>query len=235
MSTELIKAPPEPPPEVTRYRLTARDRPSFNTVLDARSLLPGGSSEVLLRNTTRDGGELEIRMEVPLRDGRVEDTLTLAPRGDRLLSSRLLREVFNDAGETVRREDANLASRVLHLPDTIYPEVMLPFVLRWQPFDGETRTLHAWINDRFVARVYYQTSREVTIDLPGGRRRAVPCTMYPDLNDWVPLGNIINRLARPLIPRYHIWFAPESPWEVLRFEGPYGPPGAPEIVLEWLG
>lgn len=235
MSTELIKAPNEAPPAETRYRLTARERPSFNTVLDARTLLAGGTSEMIVRNAARDDGGLDISMEVPLRDGRITDTLTLSPRGDRLASSRLVREVFDHDGEAIRREEADLGSKVLHLPETIYPEVMLPFVLRWQPFDGETRTLHAWINDRFVARVYYQTSREVKIDLPGGRRRAIPCTMYPDLNDWVPLGNIINRLARPLIPRYHIWFDPEHPRHVLRFEGPYGPPGAPEIVLEWLG
>ena len=45
------------------------------------------------------------------------------------------------------------ASGTIPLPEAVYPEVTLPFLLRWQPFDGKTRDLFAWINDRFVARV----------------------------------------------------------------------------------
>ena len=56
--------------------------------------------------------------------------------------------------------------------------------------------------------------------------------MYSDLNDWVSLGAIVTKLARPLLPKYRMWFDAEAPHGVLKFEGPYGPPGAPEIVLE---
>jgi hypothetical protein len=65
-----------------------------------------------------------------------------------------------------------------------------------------------------------------------GKRDAIEVVMYPDLNDWVRLGSVLSRLAKPFIPKYHMWFSPESPHDLLRFEGPYGPPGAPEIVLE---
>ena len=56
--------------------------------------------------------------------------------------------------------------------------------------------------------------------------------MYPDLNDWISLGSVVTRLARPLLPHYDMWFEPFAPYRVLRYEGPYGPPVAPEIVLE---
>jgi len=54
----------------------------------------------------------------------------------------------------------------------------------------------------------------------------------PDLNDFVRVGSTVARLAKPLMPQYHLWFEPESPNRVLRFEGPYGPPGAPELIME---
>ena len=56
--------------------------------------------------------------------------------------------------------------------------------------------------------------------------------MYPDLNDWVPMGAMLSTLARPFLPKYHMWFDETSPHRVVRFEGPYGPPGAPEVLLE---
>ena len=56
--------------------------------------------------------------------------------------------------------------------------------------------------------------------------------MYPDLNDWVPLGSMLTTLAKPLLPKYHMWFEEAAPHRVIRFEGAYGPPGAPELILE---
>jgi hypothetical protein len=58
--------------------------------------------------------------------------------------------------------------------------------------------------------------------------------MYPDLNDWVSLGSVLNRLAKPLLPRYEMWFEASAPHRVVRYEGAFGPPGAPEVVLELL-
>jgi len=33
---------------------------------------------------------------------------------------------------------------------------------------------------------------------------------------------MVARLAKPLMPQYHLCLEPESPNRVLRFEGPYG-------------
>lgn len=236
MEHDLIRTPSVAPPHTTRYRLTPRPKASFNTVLDAHAIVPAdGVVEVTCAGEPSDDA-LDIAMQIPLKGGRIHDTLTVRRRGAGLVSSKLRREVFGADGARKRAEDVDFdAQGVLPLPPNTYPEVMLPFLLRWQPFDGQRRGLHAWINDRFVARVYYETGGETRLKLPSGeRRQAVECIMYPDLNDWVPLGKIINKLAKPLVPKYHMWFSPDAA-HVLRFEGPYGPPGAPEIVLEWLG
>ena len=74
--------------------------------------------------------------------------------------------------------------------------------------------------------------KKMRIDVPAGRFNAALVWMYPDLNDWIAMGSMVTRLVKPLLPRYDIWFEVSSPHRVLRFEGPYGPPGAAEIVLE---
>jgi hypothetical protein len=115
-------------------------------------------------------------------------------------------------------------------PNT-YPEVLLPLMLGW-PSPQRTRALYSWINDRFVSRVYVETKGETTVQLPGGAQRAIELVLYPDLNDFVRVGSTLARLAKPMMPQYHLWFEPGAPNRILRFEGPYGPPGAPELIME---
>ena len=83
-----------------------------------------------------------------------------------------------------------------------------------------------------MARVYCEWKGRQTLDVPAGKLETVEMSMYPDLNDWVNLGSMINTLAKPFLPKYRMWFEANAPHRVVRFEGPYGPPGAPEIVLE---
>jgi len=82
------------------------------------------------------------------------------------------------------------------------------------------------------ARVYVDTQGETQVRLPGGTRRALEMVIYPDLNDLVRVGSTMARLAKPIMPKYHLWFEIEAPNRILRFEGPYGPPGAPELIME---
>ncbi len=124
---------------------------------------------------------------------------------------------------------------MIPLPDAVYPEVTLPFLLRWQPFDGKARDLFAWINDRFVARVEYVSKGRTELELGGRTMPAMKMVMYPDFNDWVRLGKVLTKLAHPFIPKYHMWYEAEPPHALLRFEGPFGPPGAPEVLMELAG
>jgi hypothetical protein len=232
MLAPLIAAPPRPVRETLSYRLAPRPQRTFHTVLDAHHLVDPDPE----RRTTVaiDAGPDGARFDVshPVVGGRIDESLECDATAEGLVSRRFLRSVFDAAGERVRLEEVRFDTGVIPLPPQSYPEVVLPFLLSWQPFDGELRSLYAWINDRFVAKVQYRSGPQRTLDLPGGRRPAVEMVMQPDLNDWVNLGRVLTKLAQPLLPRYTMWFDPASPHTVLRFEGPYGPPGAPEIVLE---
>jgi hypothetical protein len=232
LDTPLLR-PPFPVDTDRTYRLTPRPTRTYHTVLDAAGLV---ASEATSRIRIRSGAEeVTIHAEHPLKLGRQEETLVcrFAPEG--MLAHRLERTVRDAAGEVVRSELVRFDSRVVPLPPTAYPEVMLPFLLSWQPRESAPRRLHAWINDRFVAAVYVEVSGPVPLDLPGGRVEAMEAVMYPDFNDWVQLGRVLSALAKPLAPKYRMWFDPRPPHTVLRFEGSYGPPGAPELVLELIG
>ena len=230
--------PPLKPPliegvEVATYVANPRAKRSFHTILDASHVFDkDGRSTVTTRiHRDRDVPEVEIRTEHALRTGGISETLTLSAEGE-LRSLHLERRLVDQHGETSREERVAFSRGPLPLPEATYPEVMLPFVLRWQPVDSERRAVYAWIVNRFVARVYCEWMGRTTIHVPAGRFEVVEMMMYPDLNDWVSLGSMLNALAKPLLPKYRMWFEAAEPRRVVRFEGPYGPPGAPGIVLE---
>ncbi|MGB8330161.1 MAG: hypothetical protein WCE62_08520 [Polyangiales bacterium] len=76
------------------------------------------------------------------------------------------------------------------------------------PTPQRTRAFYSWINDRFVSRVYVETKGETKVHLPAGIRTAVEMVLYPDLNDFVRVGPTMARLAKPIMPLYHLWFEP---------------------------
>lgn len=231
MNPETIHAPPRDFAWDARYTIRSREKRSFHTVLDAEKLVdPSRTSQV---RVGRDGAGVFVAMTHPIAGGTITEDVHFDEVDGRLLTRAVLREVRDHAGGVARREEVlQFHHGTLGLPHAAYPEVALPFVLAFSPHDAQRRSLFAWINDRFVARVYFETVGKATLDLPIGRRAAIERVMYPDLNDWVSLGAIVTKLAKPLLPKYRMWFDAEAPHGVLRFEGPYGPPGAPEIVLE---
>ncbi len=227
--------------EVQYYVVTPRPKPKFKAVLSADALF--GRGGVRSSVTTRisdgsdggDGGAGERRFELhithQLGDYKLSETLMCrAEQG--LHVTRFQREIEGTGGVPCRVEDVQWLDGPLAMPPAAYPEVTLPFVMRGQPLDGKARSAWSWTNDRMMARVYYEVRRRGPIDVPAGRFEAAEVWMYPDLNDWISLGSLVTRLAKPLIPRYNIWFESAPPHRVLRFEGPYGPPSSPEIVLE---
>ena len=210
-----------------RYTTRARPKRSFHTVLDAGELLVDGSiTEVSLG---REGDVVVLDVITPLRSGRIVDRIELDPG---LSMRRLDRRVLDASGSVSRQELAEFNSSTHALPACTYVEVGLPFLLGGQPFDGKVRSLYAWICDRFVAKVYYESKGVHSIKTAAGSVEAREVLMYPDLNDWVKMPSILNKLAKPFLPKYHMWYEARAPHRLLRFEGPYGPPGAPEIVLE---
>jgi len=223
---------PLPPPgfDVTsHYRLKPRPKRAFHTILDANKLLvPGSKGSLTFRNL--DGERVELATKYEVSAGTIEESFVMRKTPAGLESERLVRTMLDAEGQQARNEEVNFDANLGVAPNT-YPEVLLPLMLGW-PSPQRTRAFYSWINDRFVSRVYVETKGRTTVDLPRGTRSAIELVLYPDLNDFVRVGSTVARLAKPLMPQYHLWFEPESPNRVLRFEGPYGPPGAPELIME---
>jgi hypothetical protein len=223
---------PLPPPgfDITsEYRLKPRPKRAFHTILDAnRLLVPGSKGSLTFRNV--DDEHIELATKYDVAAGTIEESFVLRKTPHGLVSKRLERRMYDPERRQMRKEEVDFDANLGVAPNT-YPEVLLPLMLGW-PSPQRTRALYSWINDRFVSRVYVETKGETGVDLPGGRKRAVEMVLYPDLNDFVRVGSTMARLARPLMPQYHLWFEPAPPSRIIRFEGPYGPPGAPELIME---
>ena len=217
--------------EIARYAVRPREHRAFHTALDASDLFT--SKEPATITWSRDGSTGKLEVHMPVASGRFDEQCTFdtAPH---LRPASFERSLRAD-DRVLRHERADFASIVPKLPHASYPETMLPFLLRGHPLDSERRSLYAWICDRFVAKVYYEVHKKrVDVRVPAGKVEATELVMYPDINDWVHLGAIITKMIKPFLPKYHMWFVARSSGihELVRFEGPYGPPGAPEIVLE---
>jgi hypothetical protein len=218
--------------EVSRYRLTPRAKPMFHTILDARRIFSEGATATV---TTRVAdrateGELAMTLDVALSSGH----LAFLDHFEGVWKGGVVGKTLDRTVGHSRKEHVDFANSPYPFPLATYPDVLIPFVMRGQPWNGERRALYSWTCDRFCARVYYEAKARTTLSVPAGRIECVPVIMYPDLNDWVSLGSVLTRLAKPLLPRYDMWFEVDKPHRVVRFEGAFGPPGAPEVVLELL-
>ena len=223
-----------PPPKWTgqtlRYRTRPRSKRSFNTVLDAAELLAEGSTTKA--TLAASNGSVSLRVAIELRRGTMEDHV----EHDQGMSIRRLeRRVAGVDGGPSREEIVDFTSTTHAIPKCTYVDVSAPFLLGGQPFDGKSRAIYTWICDRFIAKVYYESRGKKTIEVPAGRFESHEVVMYPDLNDWVSLPSIITKLSKPFLPKYHMWYETAAPHRLVLFEGPHGPPGAPEIVLELAG
>lgn len=224
-----IPLPPEGFDVSSEYRLKPRPKRAFNTILDAnRLLVPGSKGRLTFRDVP--GGQVELETRYEIASGAIEESFIMRRTARGLESERLRRRMYDTEGEVRRNEDVEFETDLGLAPNT-YPEVLLPLMLGW-PSPQRTRAFYSWINDRFVSRVYVERKGETRVQLPGGTKTALELVLYPDLNDFVRVGSTVARLAKPLMPQYHLWFEPEAPNRVLRFEGPYGPPGAPELIME---
>lgn len=225
--------------ETYHYRVTPRAKPLYRSVLDARSLFGGPDSRgarsvyEAWSETLAGQTKLMTRSVLHLDAGEIEERVRYGSRGGILITERFERDSRNRDGVQVREERIDFHQGPIHFPLDLYPEVYAPFLMRGEPAPPQRRAFHSWISDRMVARVYYELHRKrVSVLVPAGRFDCSEILMYPDLNDWIPLGNLITTLAKPLLPRYHFWLGLEAPHPVVRFEGAYGPPGAPEVVVE---
>jgi len=229
---------PPPPPdfvgEEMLFDIRPRDKRSFNTVLDAEKMLSGSRNPVSSVRYARDGDDLVLDLSHPVADGGLREQFRFAHTADGLVVRSMSRDVYDGQGRHVRSEQVpDFRHDALGMPLATYPEVALPFLLGWMiPHATGSRSVYAWINDRFIAKVYLEVEGRPSIRVGGRTRDTIELVMFPDLNDWVPLGAMLTRLAKPFLPKYRMWYERAAPHRLVRFEGPYGPPGAPEVVLE---
>jgi hypothetical protein len=218
--------------ETLVYRVTPRPKPKFHTVIDPRRVFGDtpGTYTVTTRVRTAAHGDVALELFSTLKAGtlEIEDRFDCVWRGG-LHPGRLTRTTGG-----ARKEHADFIDSPYPFPAATYPDVLIPFLMRGQRRDGQRRSLCAWTSDRFIARVYYESRERKVLHLPVGSLSATEVWMYPDLNDWVSLGGVLTKLAKPLLPRYEMWFEDAAPHRVAKFEGSYGPPGAPEVLLELL-
>jgi hypothetical protein len=228
-----IPMPPADFAGATKYKIFPREKRAFHTVLDAHKILGAAKNPISEVIYSRNGDEIVVALDHPIADGRLREEMRLVPQGDGLIMRSMSREVFDAAGTAVRREFVpDFRHDSLGLPSATYPEVALPFLLAWMPLDGQRRSVYAWINDRFIAKVYVEVDGRSSISIGGTSHESIEVIMYPDLNDWIPMGAMVTRLVKPFVPKYRMWYSRHAPHRLVRFEGPYGPPGAPELVLE---
>jgi hypothetical protein len=243
MLTSPLASPFSEAPTIARYSVRPRERRAFHTALDASDLFTSKEPATVTWSgrgapdgtwSGRGAGELSVQMPVATGNFEEKCVFDLEPHLRPSTFERSLR-----AGERLlRHERADFGAVIPKLPEATYPETMLPFLLRAHPLDSERRALYAWICDRFVAKVYYEVHKHrASVRVPAGKFDTTEVVMYPDINDWVKLGGVITKLIKPFLPKYHMWFAAGEGGRhtLVRFEGSYGPPGAPEIVLELLG
>ncbi len=215
--------------QVLSYRTRPREKRSFHSVLDAAELLPHDATTSITLDAT--GGVVALGISQPLRRGQLDERVEHVDDAG-LRVRRLVRHIRDEVGGAARDETAEFSAKTHMLPDCTYVDVSIPFLLGEQPFDGKSRSLYAWICDRFVAKVYYESRGEHDVVVGAGRFATREVVMYPDLNDWVKLGTVLSKLAKPFLPKYHMFYEIAAPHRLVRFDGPHGPPGAPEITLE---
>ena len=221
--------------ECLEYRVFPRPKPKFKATLDAQTLF-GAGGETPVRVTTRLApGEVRLTIETELQGVALCDVLDL-DRTPGMVARRLHRSARTATGELTREHLVMFQAPPYALPKTTYPEVMSPFLMRGEPRQKGRRSLYCWTNDGFCARVYYEDRGVKSVRMKdGATQHAQEVWMYPDLNDWIAMGGAVTRLAKPLLPRYTMWYGTDELQRLIRFEGPYGPPGAPEVIVELVG
>lgn len=218
------------------YRVFPRPKHKFKTTLDAQALFGASGGETQVQVTTRlEPDTVRLTIATQLAGVALVDVLDL-DRSPAMIARRLHRTARTAEGVLTREHMVMFQAPPYALPKTTYPEVMSPFLMRGQPRQKGRRSLYCWTNDGFCARVYYEDRGAKTVRLKDGTsHRAHEVWMYPDLNDWIAMGGAVTRLAKPLLPRYTMWYGLDELQRLVRFEGPYGPPGAPEVIVELIG
>ena len=153
-----IPMPPMGFAGTARYAIRARDKRDYHGVLDAKRIFSGMASTESVVKFREDGGGVVLETDHPMFTGRLREQIRYVKTTQGLVADSLVREVIDDDGKVVRREAVpTFLHAKIGMPVEMYPEVTLPFTLGWMTLDTR-KSLYAWINDRFVAKLYVESS-----------------------------------------------------------------------------
>jgi hypothetical protein len=138
-------------------------------------------------------------------------------------------------GKLVRRRVSNIREpepseeKDKGLPSPLYPYAMtLALVLPRMLSDATgTVSLHVMGSGGGVTELVLRGSGYETLDLNGRAMKALHAHLQPNVH--IPL--LLRPIVYFFIPQYDVYFEANTPARLLKFDGPLGPPGAPEAHM----
>jgi hypothetical protein len=186
--------------------------------------------------TINDSGEKEYRiLDQGLRRGghRFQHISRLLVQKGGLLPLGFETQDSNPDGRIIRRFEAVFDDPDLDYPQDTYPVYNIVQVLRGMSFQEEdTVPFYIWVTPTEIFRMYFDVIKKETIEVPAG---TFPCfygEMRPDIRTILPVGNLLAKLLKPFIPRYHFWFSCAPSHPLVKFEGVLGAAGAAPHTIE---
>ena len=205
------RMPPADFAGTTKYSILPREKRAFHTVLDAHKILPATRatpmSEVAL---LASGDEVVVALDHPIAGGHLREEMRLTSRRRRADDARACRARCLDAGGQIVRRGAGPG-----LPPRHRWACRWPRIPRWRcPSCSagcrSTASGAASTRGSTIASSPRCTSRSKggsRISIGGTTHDTIEVIMYPDLNDWIPMGAMITRLVKPFVPKYRMWYA----------------------------
>ncbi len=162
-------------------------------------------------------------------------TLEFKAIGDSLQQTKFCKKLINWSEETVFSYEADFESMAHRFPADSYAFEIFPLLLKTLINNAASKfSFHFWASERTVIPMYVKakikTIKEVTV--PAGTFNCYPIEVYPNVADFLNLGEYFNTIVHPFVPTFIFYFEVEPPHRFIHFKGPAGPPGSSEINLD---
>jgi len=136
-------------------------------------------------------------------------------------------------GKVVREFEAFFDDPSLDYPPNTFPVFCVVQAMRGISFQKDEKlSFYLWVTPTQIYRMNFDDIKEETIKVPAGK---IPCyygMMRPDIRTILPIGNLLAKLLRPFVPKYHFWFSREASHPLVKFEGVLGGAGAARHTIE---
>lgn len=186
----------------------------------------------------KDGRELAQRCIYELQMGKMVNTsfgeVELDPKGKRLKQRWVdfASDKFRDTWSATRKS----------FPPNTYQASCLSMAMTGFPIDTRVMRFFIWGDRGMPVPVYAYIDGEETLQTRGRPEKALRIRVGLDVRRAareVDVPEQWKREAEAAVETWHagdstFWIAAAAPHDVLRFEGPLGPPGAPEVRIDQI-